>query len=337
MQLIRIISVANKMPKKVEISPKTIIFTFILILSLGLVYLLKDLLLEIFVALLLMAIIDPLVIAMSRYKIPRIVSVLVTYFFVIGLLVGAVSLVLPVVIDQTSSFLISFPDYLSRTVIGSSISPAILNQLLNNNVGSAPGAIFQFTFSVVNNLIGIITVLVFAFYMLMSRDKLNDQLGTFFGEDKKKELVEMVDLLETKLGGWARAELILMGSVGLTSYIGLTILGIPFALPLAILAGLLEIVPFLGPLISAVPAVLIGFGISPLIGIGAIALSFLIQQFESYALVPKIMEKSAGVSPLLTLVALAVGARLAGTVGAIISVPVLISLQVIIKKYLVKG
>jgi predicted PurR-regulated permease PerM len=131
------------------------------------------------------------------------------------------------------------------------------------------------------------------------------------------------------MGGWARGELILMLSVGTATYVGLSLLGIPYALPIAIFAGLFELIPFLGPIISAIPSVLIGFGISPVMGIGAAALAFLIQQMENYILVPKVMEKSAGVSPLMTLIALAVGARLAGTVGAIISVPVLITLQVL--------
>jgi predicted PurR-regulated permease PerM len=113
-------------------------------------------------------------------------------------------------------------------------------------------------------------------------------------------------------------------------------MGIPYALPLAILAGVLEIIPLLGPIISAVPIALIGFGISPVIGFAVIALSFSVQQIENYLLVPKIMEKSVGVSPIITLLALAIGARFAGVVGAIISIPTVIMLQVLAKEYLIK-
>jgi len=122
--------------------------------------------------------------------------------------------------------------------------------------------------------------------------------------------------------------------VGVFTYIGLLLLGIEFALPLAILAGLLEIVPYVGPILAAVPAAIVGFGISPLMGAATIALAFLIQQLENYFLVPKIMQKSVGVSPLITLLALSIGFRLAGILGVVISVPVVITLQVLGKYYL---
>lgn len=322
--------------RKVEISTRTIVFTVVLILSLGLVYLLKDLILELFCALLLMTILDPLVIWLSKYKIPRVLSIILTYFLVIGILGGAVSALIPAVTEQTSSFFNALPEYVNNIQWSPFIDANLINQLINSNAASAPSTIFQITFSVVNNIFGIFTVLVFAFYMLMSRDKLDDQLGIFFGEDKKKEIAEVINILENKMGGWARGELILMAAVGLSTYIGLSLLGIPFALPLAIFAGFMELIPFLGPIISAIPSILIGFGISPLMGIGATSLAFLIQQIENYVLVPKVMEKSTGVTPLATLISLAVGARLAGTVGAIISVPVLITLQVLSKKFIFK-
>ena len=323
------------MPRKIEVSHKTIIFAALLLLSLGLIFILRNLIFELFVALLLMTILEPMVSTLSKYKVPRVVSVLVTYVLVIGILAGIISLIVPTVIDQTASFINDLPNYLANVGITPTISSEVINAFVNN-AGSASGAIFQFTFSIVNNIVAILMVLVFTFYMLVSRSKLEDQLGIFFGEEKKKELGDIIDTLEKKLGGWARGELILMFAIGLATYIGLRLIGIPYALPLAILGGILEIVPFLGPVISAIPSVLIGIGISPLTGVGVAALTFLIHQLEGYVLVPKIMEKSAGVSPLVTLISLAVGGRLAGIVGAIISVPVVITLQILAKKYLVR-
>lgn len=324
------------MPRKIEVSHRTIIFGVLFILSLGLVYILKDLLLELFVALLLMTILEPLVSKMSRLKIPRVVSILVTYVLIVGFVAGIISLIVPAVVDQTESFINALPNYLSNIGITPSISSGVLNTFVNNNASSAPGAIFQFTFSVVNIVIAFITVLVFAFYMLMSRNKLEDQLGVFFGEEKKNEFGILIGQLEQKLGGWARGELAIMFAIGIATYIGLRLLNIPYALPLSILGGIFEIAPFLGPILAAIPSIIIGFGISPITGVGVAALTFLIHELEGYILVPKIMEKSVGVSPLLTLIALAVGGKLAGVVGVIISVPVLITIQVLFKKYLVK-
>ncbi len=321
--------------RKIEISHRTIIFAVLVLLSLGFLYLVRDIILELFVALILMTILEPMVGSLSKIKIPRAVSVLITYIVVIGLLGGVVALLVPTIVDQTTSFINALPVYLSNIGITQDLSSQVVKGFLTS-FGTAPGEIFQFTFSIFNNLLAIITVLVFAFYMLVARDRLEDSLGFFFGEEKKKELGVILDKLEKRMGGWARGELILMFTIGLGVYIGLKLIGIPFALPLSILSGILEIVPFLGPIMSAVPAVLIGFGISPITGLGVAALYFLVHQIENYVLVPKVMEKSVGVSPIIILIALAVGARLAGMVGAIISVPTVIAAQILVKEYLIK-
>lgn len=321
--------------RKIEISHRTIIFAVLFLLSLGFIYLIRDIILELFVALILMTILEPMVARLSKIKIPRTISILVTYVLVLGIFGGIIALIVPALIDQTTSFVNALPGYISNIGITKAWSDQIIAGFLAT-AGNAPGEIFQFTFSVFNNVLAIITVLVFAFYMLLAREKLKDQLGFLFGEEKKKELGRVIDQLEIRLGGWARGELILMFMIGLGVYIGLRLIGIPFALPLSILSGILEIVPFLGPVISAIPGILIGFGISPIIGLGVAALYFLVHQLEGYILVPKIMEKSVGVSPIITLIALAVGARLAGIVGVIVSVPTVIAIQVLAKEYLIK-
>jgi predicted PurR-regulated permease PerM len=120
--------------------------------------------------------------------------------------------------------------------------------------------------------------------------------------------------------------------VGLSTYIGLRLLGVPYALPLAILAGLLEVIPIVGPIVAAIPAVIIGFGISAVIGVSTIALAFLIQQVENYVFVPAIMNKSVGLSSLVILLSLSVGFRLVGVVGAIVSIPAFLTLQVLARE-----
>lgn len=310
------------MPRKVEISHRTIIFTVLFLLGLWFLYYVKDIIIELFIALLLATILEPLVNFLSKIKVPRGVSVFLSYIVFFGIFGGSFALVVPMLLEQTASFVNALPGYLSQYGF---ISSEILTRL-----GSLPSQLIQFTFSIFSNLISLLTIMVFAFYMLLSRGKLEEQLGAFFGEARKKEIGKVVNILEDRLGGWARGQLTLMALIGVITFIGLSLMGIPFALPLAILAGILEIIPYLGPIVAAVPSILIAFGISPVAGVGVMALAFLIQQVENYVLVPKVMEKSVGVSPILTLIALAIGARLEGIVGMIISIPVLITIQVIL-------
>ncbi len=323
------------MIKKVEISHKTIIFAVFFLLSLWFLYYIRDILLELFVALLIMTILDPFVGKLMKLRIPRGISVLIAYVLVFGVLGTAIGFLIPPLVDQTANFVITLPAYLSNIGVAQNISQELINEFLIR-LGSIPGEIIKFTLSIFSNVIAVLTVLVFAFYLLLTRNKLDDQLGFFFGEEKRRDIGRIIDTLEAKLGGWARGELALMFLVGLATFIGLSLMKIPFALPLSILAGLLEIVPYLGPVFAAIPSVLIGFGISPVAGFGVAALAFLIQQIENYVFVPKVMEKSAGVSPVVTLLSLAIGARIAGVVGMIISVPSVITLQILIKEYFLK-
>jgi len=320
------------MLRKIEISHRTIIFTVLFLAFLWLIYFIRDIILEFFVALLIMAILNPTVSKFSRFKIPRAVSVFVVYLLALAIIGGAVGAIIPALIAQAPEFGTGLPKYLAS--LGNwQFGEQVLRELISV-LGELPTQLVKISLSFFSNLLAVLTVLILAFYLLLIRDKLDEQLGTLFGEDRIKQIGRFLNLLETKLGGWARGQITLMVLVGAATYLGLVILGIPFALPLAILAGLLEVVPYLGPILSGIPAVIIGLGISPLMGLATAALYFLIQQVENYVIVPKVMEKSVGVSPIVTLLSLAIGARLAGFVGILIAVPVFITIQTFIGQYL---
>lgn len=321
------------MPRKIEISHRTIIFTVLFLMLLGFLYFIRDIIFQFFVALLIMAILNPFVTKLSKYKIPRAVSILVAYILTIGIVGVALAGVVPPLVDQTTSFVSGLPRYIENSGLSVIVAEQIENQLLTQ-LGNLPAQAAKTTISIFSNLLNIILVLAFAFYLLLLRGKQDTQLTAFFGKARSKRVAIIIETLELKLGGWARGQLMLMFLVGVSTYVGLGLLGIPFALPLAILAGLLEIVPYVGPIFAAIPAVIIGFGISPIIGFATTALVFLIQQLENYLLVPKVMEKSVGVSPIITLLSLTVGFKIASVVGAVVSIPVVISLQVFAKEFL---
>jgi len=320
------------MPRKIEISHKTIIFTILFLISLWFLYFIRDIILIFFISLLVMTILNPSVSKLSKFRIPRGLAVVIVYALLIGVLAGVIAGVLPPLVEQTTNFAVGLPKYLSNIGVSSVISEQIIREVVSR-VGSLPEQILKIGFSLVSNIISVLTVLIFAFYLLIARNKLDDQIVTIFGDQKRELVSEVLNSLENRLGGWARGEMSLMVLVGILNFIGFTILGIPYALPLALLAGLFEIVPNIGPILAAIPAVIIGFGISPVIGLATIALAFFVQQVENYVFVPKVMEESVGVSPVVTLLALAIGFRLAGVIGILISVPVFLCAQVILTYY----
>lgn len=319
------------MVKKVEISYKTIIFTAVFIASLWFIYFIRDIVLQLFAALLLMTILNPIVKKLSIFKIPKTLSILFSYILIFGLFGFAIGILFPPLLEQTTNLANNLPKYINDLSVIKYASGDVIKEVFSQ-LGSLPGQIIKAGFSFFANIINILTVLIFAFYLLLVRDKFDKNLESIFGKEKSIDVSNLINQLEKKLGGWARGQLLLMLLVGISSYIGFIILGIPFALPLALLAGIFEIVPYLGPVVASIPAIILGFGISPFVGGAAIGLAVLIQQLENYLFVPKIMEKSTGVSPIIVLLSLAIGAKLAGITGMVISIPIVIIIQTLLQK-----
>jgi len=137
--------------------------------------------------------------------------------------------------------------------------------------------------------------------------------------------------IEETLGSYVRGQVILSLIVGSASYVGLLLLGIPNALALAVIAALFEFIPYVGPFLGALPSILIGLTVSPLIGISVAGWYLLVQQVESNVLIPRIMQQSVGLNPLLVIIAIVGGGSLNGITGAILAIPIVGALQVIMR------
>lgn len=324
------------MPKKnkitVEITHKSIIFTVFFLLLLYFLFFIREILLQVFVAILITTILNPLVTKLAYHKIPRGISIFVSYVIAISVVTVAIVGIAPPLVEQSAVFLEKAPEYIDTFSEGNVFAQQLINEMVSF-VGQIPGQVARASISILSNIVDVFTVLIFAFYLLLARNKLTNHTELFLSQNGNKEFHKILDEVEKKLGGWAIGQLSLMFLVGISTYVGLVLLRVPFALPLALLSGLLEIVPYVGPIIASVPAILIGFTISPFLGFATAALTFLVQQIENYVFVPKVMEKTAGVSPLTTLLALSVGFKIAGILGVFVSVPAVIILQIIVKEY----
>src|SRR3989344_7167578 len=321
------------MPKKVEISHKTIIFTVLFLLSLWLLFLIKDIIFLIFIALMVSIVLNPVVGRLNSLKIPRALAVLLVYILVATFLSFSVGAIVSPLVEQTSNFAVNFPAYLSRLNIPDTIVDQVTKEV-TSQIANISSQILKIGVSVFSNILSVFAVLVFALYFSTARYKLESQFAAFLTREQIDKLDKFLLKLEQRLVGWTRGQIVLMLAVGFVSYLGFKLLGLPYAVPLAVLAGLFEAVPNLGPVLAAVPAVIVGFAISPVKGLAVFSLAILVQQLENYLLVPKVMEKSAGVSPVITLTSLLIGFRIAGVVGAVVAVPVVIVLQIVLKEYL---
>jgi predicted PurR-regulated permease PerM len=320
------------MTNKIEISHRTIIFTVLFLISLWLLYEIRQIIVALFVSIILMAAINPTVDRLEKYRLPRWLGIILFYllgFLIIG---SMMAVMITPLIDQTASF-INKSIYFLKDVGNFGIDPNVIASQLSQ-LGSIPANLFRLTMNFFSNLIGIVALAFMTFYLLLERINLTKYLTVLFGADKEKEVIIVINNIEKRLGSWVRGELTLMVLIGLMSYIGLRLLGVEFALPLAILAGLLEILPNIGPVVSAVPAVLTGLMISPMMALAILALYFLIHQAENTLVAPKVMQKVVGINPLVTILSLAIGFKLAGVSGAILAIPVVLVIQEIANWFL---
>ena len=321
-----------KMPRKIEISHRTIIFTVVFLFSLWLLYYLRSVLITLFLAVILMAALDPLVDRLQRWRFPRALSIVLIYMLIFVVIGFTIAGIIPPLIDQTQNLVSNFPSYLESLRWLGVDQNMIYNQInqLTSTLGAISGGIIKTATSFFQNIISIVVLMVISFYLVLERRNLDKYLLRFFGENAANTGVRIFDKIEKRLGGWVRAELLLMLIIGVLSYIGLSLLGIDYALPLAILAGFLEIIPSIGPFIAAIPAVLVALLVSPLMALAVGALYFLVQQLENNLIVPQVMAKECGLKPLVTIIALIIGFKLGGVPGAILAVPIVLLLEVVL-------
>lgn len=314
------------MTSKVEISHKTIIFTVIFLLALWVLFQIKDILFLVFIAFILMTALRPLVDWLTHVKLPRVLAILLIYGVVFGFFGVSFAGSIPTLVIQSTKFVQELPTFLEKVLPYWNIDARSMSQ----QIAPISENIVKITVGIFSNLLTTLTVLVFTFYFLLERKKLETILRDTMGEDASVRVITALDEVEARLGAWVNGQLFLMALIGTSVYIGLTFLRVEFALPLAIIAGVLEIIPMIGPIVSAVPAVLVALTVSPFLALSVVALYFFVQQVENNVFVPLVLKKSVGLSPIVTIFSLMVGARLAGVVGAVLAVPVVLVLQSIL-------
>jgi len=320
---------------KFEISHRTIIFTVFFLLFLKFLWIIQDLIFSLFIAFIVTSALRPMVNYLIKMKIPKVLACFLVYFSFLGTLIGALSIIFPPLIKETIQLSRQLP-FIFQKIFPASNLMFFDWQSLFQYLPTATSQVINLISGVFSNVVWFVSTLFFSFYLLVEEDAIKKILANFFAEEKTKNVVNFVNLLEKKVNSWFWGEIFLMLIVGSLTYIGLTLIGIKYALPLAVLAGLLEVVPNLGPTIAAIPAVLVGFSQSSFLGIAALALSILVQQLENNLIVPLVMKKTVGLNPIITLMALIVGGKLAGVLGVLLSVPLVVVIQTILFELLNK-
>lgn len=290
----------------------------------------------------------PVVGWMMRWRLPggvrfsRGVAISLLYLGIFGAFVLIVSIIVTPALNESSRFIQQLPQFLRTVklwVLGLQSQwpwlpditgiigdlPRQLTSQLSQLGPQAAGIAFRFLGAVG----AVISVLVFTFYMLLDSAKIKRGFVGLFPPGERARVTLVIDRIGAKFGGWLRAQLVLSLSVAVPVAIGLSLLRIPYPLLLAIIAGIGEMIPMVGPTLGAAVAILVALSQQTWQLVGVIIFYVIILNVEPHILVPRIMAQVVGMSPILTLVALLTGIKLLGILGGLLAVPVAAALQVI--------
>lgn len=319
--------------EELAVSTKVILKVVFAGLILWFLWAVRDIILLLILALIIASAMEPLVDYLHHKKVPRFLSVLMVYIVVIGFAVLVIYLMIPPVVVQFKILRDNLPQYgqALQTQFGGFDVQGFLESLASG-FGSS-GNVVSSTFGVFNGALDVIAVLVISFYLVAEQKGMKTFVSALIPTHHHEFTLTLIEKIQKKMGLWVLGQAIISFGIFAFTYVGLSLLHVQYALVLSLVAGLFEIVPYIGPFVSAIPAMFIGFIQQPSLAIWVAVLYLFVHEFEAYALVPKIMEKTVGQSPLLTLLALLIGYQLAGVIGLIISVPLATALTVAIQEF----
>lgn len=328
-------------PRKVivDVSLNTLIKIVLVALAIGLLYLVRNILIIILVVIVISVALEPIVARLAKQGVPRALSVIVLYIAILAVLSLAIYFIVPPVAGQITQLANEIPYYSGKiSELDFGIATESIGKILDQIASQASvltGGIVGALVSIFGGVFSTITIFALTYYALVAEGGVENTFALFIPAKSKDKMLATIRKVSAKLGQWLRGQLTLMLIVGTLDGVALWAIGVPFALTLGITAGLLEVVPIIGPIMSGAIAVFIGLvsGLS-LWKIFAIVIAFiLVQQIENQILIPKIMQKAIGLSPVIVIVAILLGMELLGIGGAVLALPVAAIIQVFVNEY----
>jgi predicted PurR-regulated permease PerM len=292
----------------------------------------------------------PIVRAVERQKMlpvgtrrfPRWVAILTLYVALLSVLVGVGFAVVPPLVAQAQALSRRIPDLFARAqqflmdrgLIDHELTMTEALQKAPSGVlssgGDAVATVIGAVMGLAGGVFGLLTILILTFYMLVESDTIFRRFVRLFPVEQRLRVATVSSDISMKVSAWLGGQVLLGAIIGVTATVGLWLIGVPYFFVLGLIAGIGELIPMVGPLLSAIPAIVVALTVSPGLALATAVFFLAQQQFENHLLVPKLMERQVGVSAVTVIVALLIGGSLLGIVGALLAVPTAAALQVII-------
>lgn len=319
----------------IAISTGTILKGLFLAILLLLLYFLQDVLVIVLFSIIIASAIEPVVHWFSKFKIPRLLSVLLIYAVALLVLVLVLYLIIPVFFGDIVGFFSNFLEYLN-TVLGPGQElrgpfdklPPTFVLLLKGSVSSLEqfflkfsSGLFRAAGSLFGGFVSFWLVIILSFYFSIQEHGIERFLMTITPEKHETRVLRIWKNSQLKMGRWLQAQFLLSLIVGVLVFVGLTLFGVQYSLLLALVAAVFEIIPGLGPIIASIPAIIIAFVQKPSLALVVVVIYTIVQQIENHAIIPLIMRRLTGVPSVVVIIALLVGGSLGGVVGMLLAVP----------------
>lgn len=331
----------EKSDKVIQISSGTIMKVILFLSVFAVFYFLRDIVLVVVLAIIIASAVEPGTQWLMRRNVPRILAVLLIYFVAVMILVGTFYFLFLPLLNQSASFLSSLPGYLGELQvwnplqnnefissnsaldgISKNFSLAQIVEQINTTITNLSNGFFSTASTVFGGVLSFLLVIVLSFYLSVESDGVSNFLRIVTPAKSEKYILGLWKRSQHKIGLWMQGQIVLAIIIAVLVFLGLTLLQIENALLLAILAGIFEIIPLFGPILAAVPAVTLALVSNGMSGaLLVIGLYIIIHQFENQLIYPLVVRKIVGVPPIVSILALIVGFKLAGFVGLLISVP----------------
>ncbi len=320
---------------RVSIGVDTIIKVIIVLAVVLAVYLLRSMVLVLLTAVVIASAVDPVANWFVKLKIPRVFAVLLVYIIAFSIVLGTLFFFLPPLFKDFSSIVLKIPVEINAlinnnptwnsavTVFGNFSTKFSVQDVVGSGFfnSSLPKNALDLTRVIFSGIFSFVLIVVISFYLAVQKNGVENFLRVIIPSRREEYIINLWRRTEIKIGRWMQGQLLLAVIIGPLVFLGLTLFQVKYALTLAIIAAVFEIIPIFGPILAATPAVLLGFSESLTLGFILIGLYLVIQQFENHLLYPLVVKKIIGVNPLIVIISLIVGYELASFLGLILAVP----------------
>ncbi|MBN1454380.1 MAG: AI-2E family transporter [Anaerolineales bacterium] len=320
------------------------------ILSFWIFYRFNQVVFILFIAIVIGTVIRPVVTWLHRRGLPRIAGVILVYFLLLTIIIGFALLLFPLIVEQGTTIAAAVPGYYQSLREWMVDSP---NQLIvrlseflpetlpglepiqqtGQQMLASAGQAMGYVASAAKVIFIAIVILVLAFYWTLDGPRTLQSFLLLVPHDQRESISELISAMETKVGFYIAGQGILCLVIGIMALLAYLLIGLPNALVLALMAGVLEAVPMIGPLLGAIPAALVALSIAPDKLVWVIVATVVIQQLENSLLVPRVMSKAMGVNPFVTLLALFAFSSLFGIAGALMAIPMAAIIQLVLNRF----